>query len=92
MEKKEELIKIIRNSHISADDKNEWEILVNSVSDDFVDDLLEVLSKFPGEVGWFNDIYKRKKEAFAMMGNNKEGANALLQDIFTEGIRGKYLK
>ncbi len=84
MEKKEELIKFIKNSDISEDDKKEWESLVNSAPDDFADNLLEVLSVFPGEMGWFNDIYKRKKDAFVVMKTNKEKAKSLLQDIFVE--------
>ena len=84
MDKKQELIKIIQESDISEDDKKEWEFLVDSSPDDFVGNLLEMYSKFPSEIGWFNDIYKRKKEAFALMENEKEKADVMLSEIFEE--------
>jgi hypothetical protein len=84
VDKKQELIKIIRESDISEDDKREWEFLVSSSPDDFVGNLLDMYSKFPAEIGWFNDIYKRKKEAFAVMENQKEKADEMLSEIFEE--------
>jgi len=84
VDKKQELIKIIQESDISEDDKKEWEFLVDSSPDDFVGNLLEMYSKFPSEIGWFNDIYKRKKEAFALMENEKEKADVMLSEIFEE--------
>jgi hypothetical protein len=87
VDKKQELIKIIQGSDISEDDKKEWEFLVNSSPDDFVGNLLEMYSKFPAEIGWFNDIYKRKKTAFALMENEKEKADAMLAEIFEEEKR-----
>jgi hypothetical protein len=84
VDKKQELIKIIQESDISEDDKREWEFLVNSSPDDFVGNLLEMYSRFPSEIGWFNDIYKRKKAAFAIMENEKEKAESMLSEIFEE--------
>jgi hypothetical protein len=84
MDKKEELIKIIKNSDIQQDDKKEWGLLINSAPADFVDSLWEIASVFPDEIGWFNDIYKRKQGAFSLMKSDKEKATALLQDIFIE--------
>ena len=85
--KKQELIKRIQESDISEDDKKEWEFLVDSSPDDFVSNLLEMYSKFPAEIGWFNDIYKRKKTAFALMENEKEKSESMLSEIFEEEKR-----
>lgn len=84
MNKKQELIKLIQESNISEDDKKEWEFLVNSSPDGFVTKLLEMYSKFPAEIGWFNDVYKKKKQAFSMMESNKAKGNAMLEEIFEE--------
>lgn len=84
MDKKQELIKIIQASDISEDDKKEWEFMINSSPDDFVSNLLDMYSRFPSEIGWFNDIYKRKKAAFEMMESEKEKADAALSEIFEE--------
>jgi hypothetical protein len=84
VDKRQELIKIILESDISENDKKEWEFLVSSSPDDFVSNLLEMYSNFPAEIGWFNDIYKRKKAAFAVMENEKEKADAMLSEIFEE--------
>ncbi|MDP1845345.1 MAG: hypothetical protein Q8L09_01190 [Candidatus Moranbacteria bacterium] len=84
MNKKQELIKLIQESSISDGDKKEWEFLVNSSPDDFVSNLLEMYSKFPAEISWFNDIYKKKKQAFSIMESDKTKGNAMLEEIFKE--------
>lgn len=84
MDKKEELKKIIQESGIPDDDKKEWEFLVNSSPDDFASNLLDTFSKFPTEIGWFNDIYKRKRDAFTLMESDEGKGRQMLEEIFQE--------
>lgn len=84
MEKKQELIKLIQESNISDEDKKEWGMLIGASSEKYASGLLELFTKFPNEIGWFTDIYKRKKQAFSMMENDKEKAREVLNIIFQE--------
>jgi hypothetical protein len=84
MDKKQELIKIINASSIEESDKKEWEMLVSAAPEEYASGLLELFTKFPDEIGWFTDIYKRKKQAFSMMEGNKGKANEVLSGIFKE--------
>jgi hypothetical protein len=84
VDKKEELKKIIQESGIPDDDKKEWEFLVNSSPDDFASNLLDTFSKFPTESGWFNDIYKRKRDAFTLMESDEGKGRQMLEEIFQE--------
>lgn len=84
MDKKQELIKVINESNIEDSDKKEWEMLISAAPEEYASGLLELFAKFPDEIGWFTDIYKRKKQAFSMMNDDKEKANEVLNGIFKE--------
>lgn len=84
MDIKQELINAISASSIEESDKKEWEMLVSAAPEEYAAGLLELFTKFPDEIGWFTDIYKRKKQAFSMMADNKEKAQEVLSGIFKE--------
>ncbi len=84
MDKKQELIKVINASGIEETDRKEWEMMISAAPDEYASGLLELFLKFPEEIGWFTDIYKRKKQAFSMMNDDKEKANEVLNGIFQE--------
>ena len=84
MEKKQELIKLIQESNISEGDKKEWETLIGASPEEYASGLLELFTKFTNEIGWFNDIYKKKKQAFSFMESDKAKGNAMLEEIFKE--------
>jgi hypothetical protein len=84
MDKKQELIGAINASSIEESDKKEWEMLISAAPEEYASGLLELLTKFPDEIGWFTDIYKRKKQAFSLMADNKERAQEVLSGIFKE--------
>jgi hypothetical protein len=84
MDKKQELIKLINESNIEESDKKEWEMLVGAAPEEYASGLLDLFTKFPDEIGWFTEIYKRKKQAFSMMESDKEKANEVLSGIFKE--------
>lgn len=84
MDKKQELIKLIQESNISDEDKKEWGILIGASPEEYASGLLQLFTKFPSEIGWFNDIYKKKKQAFSFMESDKTKGNAMLEKIFKE--------
>ncbi|MFA5926137.1 MAG: hypothetical protein WC831_04335 [Parcubacteria group bacterium] len=84
MNQKQELIKLINASNIEESDKKEWEILIGAAPEEYAGGLLELFMKFPDEIGWFTDIYKRKKQAFSMMESDKKKASEVLRIIFQE--------
>ncbi len=84
MDKRQKLIKLIQNSNLTDGDKREWEMLVDASPDGFIEGFLEVFTEYPNEIGWFNDTYKRKREAFALMKTNKAKAQSLLDGIYKE--------
>lgn len=84
MNKKQQLINLIKSSELAEKDKNEWESFVGNLTEDAVEIFLEILEKFPKEFGWFNEIYKRKKEAFELVRKNKAEGNRILSGIYQE--------
>jgi hypothetical protein len=84
MSKKQELIEFIKKAELLEADQKEWEELINSSPDEYVEGLWELFRKFPGEISWFNDLYKRKKEAFSIMKKDKAEGEALFQKIVQE--------
>ena len=84
MENKERLIALIESSSLSEEDKSEWKKMIEAAQDNFTESLLEILEEFPQELGWFNEIYKRKRQAFATLKENKPEGEALLKAIYQE--------
>jgi hypothetical protein len=84
MDPKVKLVEFIGLSALSNEDKASWmEMLANS-PENFIESLSEILEQFPGELPWFNEIYKRKKEAFAMFDKNKAEGQKRLREIYEE--------
>jgi hypothetical protein len=81
---KQKLIDLIKNSDLQEADKNEWEVLINASPDEFAESFLEVFSQFPDEIGWFNETYKKKKEAFSVMKDDKAKGQEMLVKIYEE--------
>jgi hypothetical protein len=84
METKQKIIELLWQNGIGETERKEWEILLHSSPDEFADNLFEIFSTHPEEIAWFNDAYKRKKEAFAMMESDKSKAQEALRQIFEE--------
>lgn len=84
MENKEKLSLLIKNSSLEEKDKADWENMIASSQDNFIESLLEILEEFPHELGWFTEIYKRKRQAFATLKENKPEGEALLKEIYQE--------
>lgn len=84
MDHKAKLEALIGASALDADDKASWMEMLASSPENFIESLSEILEQFPEELPWFNDIYKRKKAAFAMFDRNKAEGQAKLKEIFEE--------
>lgn len=84
MDCKAKLEALIVSSSLNVEDKASWmEMLMNS-PENFLESLSEILEQFPEELSWFNGIYKRKKEAFALFDRNKAEGQARLKEIYSE--------
>lgn len=79
-----ELKKIVRDSSLGDDDKKEWETLVDSMPEDAAEALFGMFSEYPGEIEWFNKIYKKKKEAFLLMKQDSAKGKAFFEEIIRE--------
>lgn len=75
---------MIGASALSEEDKASWMEMLASSPENFIESLSEILEQFPEELPWFNDIYKRKKAAFAMFSRNKAEGQVRLKEIFEE--------
>jgi len=84
MDIKQKLIYLIDQSSLSAEDKSAWSIAVESYPEQAVESFLDIFSNFPEEIVWFNDLYKRKTEAFQILKENEVKGWSLLQEIFSE--------
>jgi hypothetical protein len=84
MDRKVKLVEFIGLSALSDEDKTNWmEMLANS-PENFIESLSEILEQFPSELSWFNDIYKRKRAAFALFERNRAEGQAKLKEIYEE--------
>lgn len=84
MDTKQKIIELLGQNGIEDSDRKEWEFLLENSPAELADDMLEIFSAHPQEIAWFNGVYKRKKEAFAMMESDKGKAQEALQQIFQE--------
>ena len=69
---------------VDENDKKDWEEFLGFSGGDFSESVLELLSKFPDEIVWFNAVLKKKKEAFEMLRDNEREGHAMLAKIFHE--------
>jgi hypothetical protein len=84
MDWKAKLEALIGSSVLSDEDKASWAELIATSQENFIESLSEILEQFPEELDWFNDVYKRKKAAFALFSNNKAEGQAILKEIYEE--------
>jgi hypothetical protein len=84
MGNKEKLRELIEKSNLSEEDKASWDFLIENSSENFIESLSEILEQFPEELIWFNDIYNRKKAAFAILKENKSEGEMILKNICEE--------
>lgn len=84
MNPKEEFKKFIADSGLPEADKKEWNKTIDGAPEDFAFYLLDVLSENPKELPWFNEIYKRKREAFELSKTDPDKAREMLREILEE--------
>ena len=84
MDNKQKLISIIGQSHLEPDDQKMWVSFIEQYPQEAIESFLEIFTKFPDDILWFNDLYKRKRGAFELLRQDKTKAQDLLQKIFLE--------
>jgi hypothetical protein len=84
MDKKQELKSLIKNSDLEKADKEKWEMIINSLPENAIEAFLEIFQKFPKEIGWFNENYKKKEKASALLEENREVGQKMLSEIYKE--------
>ena len=84
MSNKQKFTKLIESSSLPESDKQEWQMIINDSPETLVDSFYEALESFPEELPWFNEIYKRKKIALAMLDANNMEAKVMLEEIYEE--------
>lgn len=84
MDNKQKLISIIGQSPLSANDQKMWATFIDQYPGEAIDSFLEIFTNFPEDIPWFNNLYKRKHEAFGLIRQDKARAHSLLQTIFLE--------
>jgi len=84
MDTKQKFKAFIQASNLAEDDKIKWDVLLESLPEDSLEELFEALEKFPEEMSWFNDILAKKQNAFSLLQNDKEKGQALLEEIVKE--------
>jgi hypothetical protein len=84
MSNKQKFEQLVESSQLPEIDKAEWQMIINESPENLVDAFYEALEKYPQELVWFNDIYKRKKVALAMLNANNREARVLLDEIYEE--------
>ena len=60
------------------------EMLIGASPEEYASGLFGAVHEISSEIGWFNDIYKKKKQAFSFMESDKTKGNAMLEEIFKE--------
>lgn len=82
MDKKQNLIQIIQAGQIGEREKKEWELFVSASPEEVIDGMLELLTRFPGELEWIDSVYKRKKEAFRLYEADRGEGQKMLDAIY----------
>jgi hypothetical protein len=81
---KDDLIKLIQESELSVEEKNDWQSMIDQLPFKVVTEMYEFLSQYPQEITWFNDFYKRKKEAFEVLQKDETKGQSLLSQIYVD--------
>jgi hypothetical protein len=84
MSNKQKFTQLIESSALPESDKEEWRLIIDQSPETLVDTFYETLENYPQELPWFNEIYKRKRTALAMLNANQPEAKNLLAEIYSE--------
>jgi len=84
MDKKQELKKLIKKSNLEEIDKDKWGVIIDSLPENAIEAFLEIFEKFPEEISWFNENYKKKEKASALLEENREMGQKALSEIYQE--------
>lgn len=84
MDPKKDLIELINKSSVSEEDKKMWQELIEKAPEEFALSLFDSLSDNQEEIPWFTEIYKRKKEVFALSETDPEKAKEMFGEILEE--------
>ena len=85
MENKEKLLKIISDSNLDLGDKEMWQNFFDSNPEKALEAYVDVFASFPEELGWFNEIMKRKIAAMILIqGGDIEGEKKMKEIIEDE--------
>lgn len=84
MDCKAKLEALVSSSALSDSDKASWMGMLASSPENFLESLSEILGQFPEELEWFNEMHKRKEEAFALFDRNRAEGQARLKEIYEE--------
>ena len=82
MEYKKEVKKIINDSSLSEKDKQEMNLFVNDFTEKFAKLFVEIIRDYPKELEWFVNIFREKKEAFALLEKDPAKGKLMLQEIY----------
>ncbi|HBO16412.1 MAG TPA: hypothetical protein DD451_00175 [Candidatus Moranbacteria bacterium] len=82
--KKEKLEKIIFASDLPEHDKKKWFEFFDVNAPEAWDVYLEIFSVFPEEIGWFNQIMKRKVAAMILMKEGNQKGEQEIKNIIEE--------
>lgn len=83
MKNKNDFAKLIENSSLTESDKKNWFLLINSLSEELLAQIYNLFFEYPDQINWFNDIFKRKEEAFGIK-KNDDKMRALFNEIFDD--------
>lgn len=84
---KKELEALINESSLDPADKKEWKKVISVTPVEYLEGILALFRKFPNEIGWFNNIFKQKREAFSIIRKNKSKGEAMFRKIVEEEKR-----
>jgi len=84
MENKQKIADLLVKSGLSESDQQEWLEFFAVSPKELRNIYEEILISFPQEIGWFNEILKKKKKAMALIKEDKEAGEAAMQEIIAE--------
>ena len=82
MDKKQEFKNLIKKSGLEEISKERWEVLIDAFPENVVQSFLDIFEKFPEEISWFDENYKKKEKAAALLGKDKELGQKMLSEIY----------
>lgn len=84
MENRQKLLDIIGSNDLEREDKERWFDFFQSSQDSVLDIYLEILSEYPKEIHWFNEILKRKVAAMKLIKNGDDFGQREMKEIIDE--------